>query len=103
VRELRIVAAGLQADGSSDLVGFVPVTITQEMVGKRIAVFAAVEVKTLTGRVEPNQQNFVDFVKKSGGLSGVARSKEDGRRICTFVLDGRRICTRLTFSKPNPR
>ncbi len=37
--------------GSSDLIGFKSMTITPEMVGQKIAVFTALEVKTEKGKV----------------------------------------------------
>jgi hypothetical protein len=55
--------------GFSDLVGF---TIIE---GK--AIFTAIEVKAPKGRVTKEQQDFIDFVKKQGGLAGVARSVEE--------------------------
>lgn len=63
--------------GSADLIGWRTVTITPEMVGKPVAVFASVEVKTETGRVKPEQQNWLDQVTKAGGLAVVARSPEE--------------------------
>ena len=47
------------------------------MVGKQVAVFASVEVKTDSGRVKPEQQNWLEQVTKAGGLAVVARSPEE--------------------------
>ena len=69
---------GVGGTGGSDLIGFVSVTVSPGMVGRRVAVFAAVEVKAVTaGRVSPEQEHFIEFVAKAGGLAGVARSLED--------------------------
>lgn len=76
-KNLRQIKAGLLADGASDLIGFKRVIITQEMVGQLIAQFYVREVKTPTGKVSPEQQNFVDFVNENGGDSGIARSVAD--------------------------
>lgn len=59
--------------GSSDLIGWKQVTITPEMVGKTVAVFLAVEVKT--GKMLPTeaQNAFTEAVSKSGGFSMVVR------------------------------
>jgi len=84
---LRQLMAGLLVPGGSDLVGFRPVIITPEMVGKKIAIFSVVEVKTETGRVSPEQAHFVAFVKENGGFAGVARSPEDARKIMQIPLD----------------
>lgn len=68
----RVVKAGL-CNGSSDLIGFTPVTIN----GKTLAVFTAVEVKTSTGRLSKQQSAFLAAVKQSGGIAIEARSVED--------------------------
>ena len=63
--------------GSADLIGWTPVQVTADMVGKTIAIFTAVEVKTEKGVVEELQENFINTVNGSGGISFVARSEED--------------------------
>ena len=63
--------------GSSDLIGFHTRTITPNDVGKQIAVFVAMEVKTTSGRVSPDQKRFIEFVKNAGGIAGVVRSVSD--------------------------
>lgn len=71
------VKYGLANPGGSDLIGLRSVCVTTDMVGRRLAIFAALEVKTPTGRIEPEQRNFIDFVRKFGGIAGVVRSPED--------------------------
>lgn len=71
----RLVTFGL-VKGGADLIGYRTVTVTQEMVGKPIAIFAAIEVKTASGRVAPSQQHFLDVVSAAGGIAAVARSPE---------------------------
>lgn len=78
----RMVTFGL-CPGSADLVGFRTVTITPEMVGQQVAVFAAVEVKTTTGRATPQQTAWLEHVSAAGGLAGIARSVEEARGILT--------------------
>jgi hypothetical protein len=78
----RPVTFGL-CKGSADLIGWRSVTITPEMVGQQIAVFASIEVKAATGRVKPEQQQWLDAVQAAGGIAGVARSVEDALRITT--------------------
>lgn len=87
IRMLRQVRAGLQAADSSDLIGFRPTVVTQDMVGTTIAVFAAVEVKTETGAVRAGQSDFVDFVRKNGGYGGIARSSHDAKEILKYPID----------------
>ena len=60
--------------GFSDLFGLVPVTVTPDMVGERLARFFALEIKSATGRASDQQSRFLDAVRLNGGLAGVARS-----------------------------
>lgn len=76
----RPVQFGL-CKGSADLIGWKRVTITPEMVGTTVAVFASIEVKTPTGRLRPEQQQWLDAVQAAGGIAGVARSVEDAERL----------------------
>lgn len=64
-------------NGSSDIIGFVPVTVTPDMVGQRVAIFLAVEVKDPKGRSTEEQEAFIRMVKMRGGIAGVARSVAD--------------------------
>lgn len=72
----RPLHAGLCV-GSSDLVGWTPVRITQDMVGDTVAVFTAVEVKTQTGRATDDQKKFIAAVQSAGGYAGIARNDQD--------------------------
>jgi hypothetical protein len=76
----RPVTFGL-AKGSADLIGWTTRTITPDMVGQRIAVFTSIEVKTPTGRVSPEQRQWLEAVQAAGGIAGVARSVEDAARL----------------------
>ena len=76
----RPVQFGL-AKGSADLVGWKTVTITPDMVGQEVAVFASIEVKTPTGRPTQYQQAWLTAVEKAGGIAGIARSVDDALRI----------------------
>lgn len=73
------------APGSSDLIGWKPVTITPEMVGNKIAVFVAVEVKKPGSRTDKArlelQKNFVAAVNKDGGIAGFVESVDDATRM----------------------
>lgn len=64
------------AVGSSDLIGLTSVTITPEMVGRRIAVFTAIEVKH-EAPVTSDQLAFIKTVLAMGGIAGVAHSVAD--------------------------
>jgi hypothetical protein len=63
--------------GSSDLVGWISKEIAPEDVGKRVAVFMAVEVKQPSGKVTDEQVRFLASVRASGGISTVAYGEED--------------------------
>lgn len=63
--------------GSSDLIGWVPVTVTPEMVGQRVAVFLAIETKTADGRRTAKQRNFIRAVRDAGGRAGFATTPEE--------------------------
>lgn len=73
-------SGGTRVVGTSDLIGWRSVTITPDMVGKTLAVFAAVEVKDRANPT-PEQEAFIEAVNRAGGLAGVARSVEDARAI----------------------
>ena len=74
----RPVSFGL-CKGSADLIGWTTRTITPDMVGQQVAVFTSIEVKTATGRLRPEQQQWLDAVQAAGGIAGVARSVEDAQ------------------------
>lgn len=76
--EPRPLHAGL-CPGSSDLIGWQEVTITPDMVGTKIARFVAIEVKTNTGRVSPDQVNFIRAVREAGGIAEVCRTADEAR------------------------
>jgi len=82
----RPVAYGLGSEGSkplkgtSDKIGWRSVTVTPEMVGRRLAVFVAIEEKDLAPAT-PDQLRFVANVQAAGGLAGVAHSAEEARAI----------------------
>lgn len=73
----RIVEAGLSINGSSDLIGWRSVEVTANMIGQRLAIFMAVEVKTETGAIRPEQQRFIDNLNAAGGIGIFARSEKD--------------------------
>jgi hypothetical protein len=60
--------------GTSDLVGWQSVTVTREMLGKRVAVFVAVETKSASGRLTPEQRRFLAAVSRAGGRAVSART-----------------------------
>lgn len=79
IRQGRRFVSGF--DGWPDLGGYRSVIVTPEMVGQRVAVYAAVEVKTATGSVRPAQRSFLGMTAKAGGLAGIARSVDDAKKV----------------------
>jgi hypothetical protein len=85
-REGRFVAYGLGSmggkilPGTLDWIGWRTVTLTSEMVGRRIAVFAAIDAKD---RAKPTQEQimFADNVLAAGGLAGFAHSALEAQAI----------------------
>lgn len=66
--------------GTSDAIGLHSITITPDMVGRRIAVFTAIEAKDLAN-LTPAQRRFLANVHELGGIAGLAHSVEDARLI----------------------
>lgn len=75
LKDARPFRAGVP--GMSDLIGWVPVEITPDMVGKTVAVYTAVETKAKRGRVTTEQAAFIAVVSGAGGRAGVARTDGD--------------------------
>lgn len=73
---------------SSDLIGITSIVITPDMVGKRIGVFTAIEVKKedwnptkKLDKREQAQSNFINWVKMRGGFAGFANSVDKLKEI----------------------
>jgi len=81
----RPVSFGL-CKGSADLIGWRTVTVTPEMVGQQVAVFTSIEVKAASGRLRPEQRQWLDAVQAAGGIGGVARSVADA--VAILAADG---------------
>lgn len=79
VRDARPFKAGVA--GMSDLCGWTVIEVTPGMVGRRVAVYTAIEAKAPGGRARPEQVTFIDQVRAAGGIAGIARSGEDAERL----------------------
>ena len=77
----RWVSYGVASPGGSDLIGWRSVVVTPDMVGQRVAVFAALEVKGEGGRATPEQRQFIENVRRAGGFAGVVRSIEEAQEV----------------------
>lgn len=81
---------------SSDFIGWTPLTITPEMVGKQVAIFTAIEAKAI-GFIEresynPNsreygQDRFIKLVTNAGGLAAFATNNNDVDRIINDYIN----------------
>ena len=63
--------------GSGDLIGFRSYHVQPDDVGRRIAVFTSVEVKTPRGSTQDNQITWRDILRERGGIAIIARSPEE--------------------------
>lgn len=68
-------------NGGSDSIGWTSVVVTPEMVGKKVAVFTAIEIKTLEGDAFDEQVNFVNQVISAGGYGGFASTVDQAKKI----------------------
>jgi hypothetical protein len=66
--------------GSSDLIGW--------FVFQGRAIFLALEVKTPKGKPTEEQINFIQQVRKAGGIAGVVRSVEDVEALLSAYVNG---------------
>lgn len=72
--------------GSGDLIGFRSYEVRPEDVGRRLAVFTSVEVKTPRGATQDNQITWRDVLRERGGIAIIARSPDEAMH---GVLDWR--------------
>jgi hypothetical protein len=64
-----------------DEVGYLTITVTPELIGRRIAVLMVIEDKTETGVVAEHQQACIETLRDAGAIAGVSRGPEDSERI----------------------
>lgn len=81
------LVSGDPVPGQADTNGYLSVIVTPEMVGKRIAVFAAMEGKRTTGgRTSDDQLNYIAQVRAAGGIAGVANTPATAQALFTDWL-----------------
>jgi hypothetical protein len=76
IRNGRRLHAGL-VKGSGDMIGWIQ--------HQGAAIFASLEIKTASGRLRPEQENWIEVVRSQNGIAEVVRSPEDAIRIVTSV------------------
>lgn len=69
------VRAGLCA-GSADLIGFESITITPAMIGKKVAVFRADEIKYKNNPLSPAQKLWHKMCQDHGAIVNVIREED---------------------------
>ena len=84
----RWVQFGVASPGGSDLIGYRQMVIGPEHVGRTMAVFTAVEVKSATGRATAEQRAFIQHVQAAGGIAGVVRSVDEAAKLLATEPDG---------------
>lgn len=66
---------GKPLKGASDLIGWTDVEITPAMVGRHVPIFTGIETKESGGGDERAEQiNFIEQVRKAGGIAGFAHT-----------------------------
>jgi len=63
-------------EGFPDICGWESIEITTDMVGQRVAVFVAEEVKVNRGRLTQAQKTFRDILIEHGGIHRVIREDD---------------------------
>jgi len=76
-RFIQFIAYGLGA-GTSDYIGWKSITVTPDMVGKKLAVFMAVEGKRYKDAVpDERQEKFIKRVHAAGGIALVVNAEQE--------------------------
>jgi len=60
--------------GSPDLIGYLPLVVTPDMVGRKVAVFVGAEAKDIDGRLSPEQAQFIAVTIADGAICFEFRS-----------------------------
>lgn len=63
--------------GSADMIGWTEIEITLEMVGKKIAVFTSIEIKTKDDKISDKQKKWFRAVKNSGGIAEIYKESKN--------------------------
>ena len=91
-----VVQNGMGVHGIHDRLMALPITVTSEMVGKKIALFVSIECKKPGRRNEPDrgmsthQVMFMEGVQKAGGVSVCCDGEEDLEHLEGQLLDLRK-------------
>jgi hypothetical protein len=72
-----------------DEIGYLTITVTPDMVGRKVAVLMVIEDKTDTGVVADHQQRCIEELRDAGAIAGVSRGPQDCEEILKGWRDGR--------------
>lgn len=76
----RKVRAGLEMNGSGDLIGWTEIIVTPDLIGKKLAIFTSFEVKADT-QPSADQLKFARIVRERGGYAGIVKNIDDAKKI----------------------
>lgn len=91
----RKVRTGLCV-GSSDTIGWTELVVTPEMVGKKVAVFTSIEIKTKGTRTTALQRNWLQAVNTAGGIAMI---EKDPMNVINNILAIKRECAQPDVKK----
>lgn len=75
--------------GFADLFGYTTVEITADMVGRKVAIFTAAEIKHGATRTTKEQEAFIRLVNDAGGIAAITRKLEDFLTVVGEFKNGR--------------
>jgi hypothetical protein len=81
------VAFEAHTEGEPDLHAYIPKTITQEMVGKTVLLFAKIEVKTEKQMLTHEQRIRLEYITANGGYGLMIRPEEGINNIYLISKD----------------
>jgi hypothetical protein len=79
---------GVGPPGSGDLIGYLRILITPEMVGRTLPIYTEIESKTDSGRLAEHQIKRIEELRDVQAIAGCARSADDCEEILKRWRDG---------------
>lgn len=89
-RTNQYISFGVGGKGAADLIGWKTIEITPDMMGKKVAVFCAIEVKRPGLEARTEQKAYLKKVDTAGGIAGVAHSVREAKSIIAKWLKAAR-------------
>jgi hypothetical protein len=79
---------GLGPNGTGDLIGYMRVRITPEMVGRVLPIYTEIESKTDSGKLAEHQQARIEELRDVQAIAGCVRNVDDCEQIMARWRDG---------------